>query len=131
MNTTAENAAIAEVLSAYGSALRASDVLKTVALYTLEGVIMPNGAPSAKGQEPLKATYDALYKAFWLNVTYFPDEVIVNGDYAYARTNSSGKTLIHASGEIIPVDNKELFVLQKEHGQWKIAQYMFNNNKMK
>lgn len=131
MDTTAENSAIEKLLSAYGEALNVSDVSKTVALYTQNGIIMPNGAPLSKGQEQLKATYEALYQAFQLNVEYFTDEVIVNGDYACARTNSRGNTLIRASGETIPVENKELFVLQKDNGQWKISHYMFNNNKMK
>ncbi len=131
MNTTAEDSAIKKLLSTYGDALNASDVSKIVALYTQDGIIMPNGAPLSKGQEQLKATYEALYKAFKLNVEYLTDEVIVNGDYAYARTNSRGNTIIRANGETIPVENKELFVLQKDNGQWKISHYMFNNNKMK
>ncbi len=131
MNTTAENSAIEKLLSAYGEALNASDVSKTVALYTTDGIIMPNGAPSSKGQEQLMATYKALYKAFKLNVEYLTDEVIVNGDYAYTRTNSKGNTIVNATGETIPVENKELFVLHKDNGQWKISHYMFNNNRMK
>ena len=131
MNTAEKNSEIEKLLSAYGDALNASDVSKTVALYTKGGIIMPNGALLSKGQEQLKYTYEGLYKAFKLNVEYHTDEVIVNGNYAYARTNSKGNTLIRATGENIPVDNKELFMLQKENGQWKISHYMFNNNKMK
>ncbi len=131
MDTTAENLAIEKLLSDYGEALNASDVSKTVALFTRDGILMPNGAPLAKGQEQLKAAYEALYKAFQLNVEYVTDEVIVNGDYAYARTNSRGNTLIHATGETISVENKELFVLRKDNGQWKISHYIFNNNKMR
>lgn len=131
MNTTEENSAIEKLLSAYGNALNASDVSKTVALYTNEGIIMPNGAPLSKGQEQLKVTYEALYKAFKLTVEYVTDEVIVNSDFAFARTNSRGNTIIQATGETIPIENKELFVLQKDNGQWKISHYIFNNNKMK
>lgn len=131
MDTTAENLAIEKLLSIYGDVLNSSDVSKTVALFTRDGILMPNGAPLAKGQEQLKVTYEALYNAFQLNVEYVTDEVIVNGDYAYARTNSRGNTLIHATGETIPVENKELFVLHKDNGQWKISHYMFNNNRMR
>jgi uncharacterized protein (TIGR02246 family) len=131
MNTIAEKSAIEKLLSFYGEALNASDVSKTVALFTKDGINMPNGAPLSKGEEQLKITYEALYKAFQLNVEYFTDEVILNGDYAYVRTNSKGKTLMRATGETIPVENKELFVLNKDNGQWKISHYMFNNNKMK
>jgi ketosteroid isomerase-like protein len=131
MNTIVEKSAIEKLLSLYGEALNASDVSKTVALFTKDGINMPNGAPLSKGHEQLKAAYEGLYKAFQLNVEYFTNEVIENGDYAYVRTNSKGTTLIRASGATIPVDNKELFMLHKDSGQWKISHYMFNNNKMK
>ncbi len=131
MNTTAENSAIEKILADYGDAINASGVSQTLALYTQNGLLMPSGAPLAKGREQVKAAYENLYKAFQLNVKYFTDEVIVNGDYAYARTNSKGSTLIRATEETVPVDNKELFVLQKDNGQWKISHYIFNNNKMK
>jgi hypothetical protein len=40
-----------------------------------------------------------------------------------------GSTLIHATGETVPEENRELFVLQKENGSWKIDRYMFNKMK--
>jgi ketosteroid isomerase-like protein len=118
-------------LASYGEAINTSDVSKTLALYINDCLLMPQGAAIAKGQDLLKATYESLFKAFQLNVKYFTDEVIVHCDYAYARTNSKGTTLIRASGTTIPVDNKELFMLHKDNRQWKISHYMFNNNKMK
>lgn len=131
MITIAEKSAIEKLLSFYDEALNASDVSKTVALFTNDGINMPNEAPLSKGQEQLKAAYEGLYKNFQLKVEYFTNEVIENGDYAYVRTNSKGTTLVRASGVTIPVDNKELFVLHKDNGQWKISHYIFNNNKMK
>jgi ketosteroid isomerase-like protein len=131
MNTTTEKSDIEKLLSFYGEALNTSDVSKTVALFTKDGINMPSGAPLSKGQEQLKAAYEGLYKAFQLNVEYFTNEVIENGDYAYVRTSSKGTTLVRTSGVTIPVDNKELFILHKDNGQWKISHYMFNNNKMK
>ena len=128
MSTVAENSDIEKLLSSYGEALNASDVSKTIALFMNDGMLMPQGAPIAKGREQLKAAYEGLYKMFQLNVEYITDEVVVNGDDAFARTNSKGKTLIRANSETIPVDNKELFMLHKDNGQWKISKYMFNNN---
>jgi hypothetical protein len=42
---------------------------------------------------------------------------------------TKGTTLIHANGQTVPEENRELFVLQKINGQWKIARYMFNKMK--
>lgn len=129
MEPATDKQAIEELLAAYSKALNASDVLKTVALYTTDGVIMPQGAPAAEGREGLTAAYEALYNAFQLTVTYTLQEATVHGHYAYARTASTGTTLVRASGATVPIDNKEVFVLRKTDGKLKIACYIFNNNK--
>ena len=54
---------------------------------------------------------------------------MVNGDYAFALMTSKGTTLIHANKQTVAEENREIFVLQKANGQWKIARYMFNKMK--
>jgi uncharacterized protein (TIGR02246 family) len=129
MEQTTEKAAIEKVLFSYRDALNASDVKKVLPLYTNDGVFMPSNAPSAIGQEQVKASYEFVFKSIQLNVEFFIDEIVVNGDYAFARTTSKGTTLIHANGQTVAEENRELFVLQKTNGLWKIARYMFNKMK--
>lgn len=129
MEQTAEKSAIEKLLYAYRDALNASDVSKVLPLYTNDGVFMPSNAPSAIGQEQVKASYEFVFKSIQLSIEFYIDEVVVNGDYAFARTTSRGTTLIHASGQTVAEENRELFVLQKVNGQWKIARYMFNKMK--
>lgn len=128
MNTTADTSAIEKLLSLYAETLKDSDVLKIVGLYINDGIIMPNGVPLSKGTQELKATYENLFRAFQLDVSYVTDEIIITSDYAFARTHSKGNALMHANAQTIPIDNKELFVLHKQNGQWKISHYIFNNN---
>lgn len=59
------------------------------------------------------------------------EEVIVNGDFVYASTSSKGKFLIRGTGDTVPVENKESFVLHIADEQYKIAHYISNSNKMK
>ena len=129
MEQTAERSAIERLLYAYRDALNASDVSKVLPLYTDDGIFMPSNAPSAIGQEQVKASYEFVFKTIQLSIEFYIDEVVVNGDYAFARTTSRGTTLIHASGQTVAEENRELFVLQKVNGQWKIARYMFNKMK--
>jgi uncharacterized protein (TIGR02246 family) len=129
MEQTAEKSAIEKLLYAYRDALNASDVSKVLPLYTDDGIFMPSNAPSAIGQEQVKASYEFVFKSIQLSIEFYIDEVVVNGDYAFARTTSRGTTLIHASGQTVAEENRELFVLQKVNGQWKIARYMFNKMK--
>ena len=129
MKTTTEQSAIERLLFSYWDALNVSDLSKVLSLYTKGGVFMPTNAPTAKGQEQLKGSYEFVFKTIQLNIKFFIEEIAVCGDYAYAVTNSKGTALIHANGQTVSEENRELFVFQKENGQWKIARYMFNKTK--
>lgn len=117
------------MLFLYRDALNASDVNLVLPLYTTDGVFMPTNGPTAVGKEQLKASYEHVFKTIQLKIEFFIDEIVVLNDYAYALTNSKGSTLIHANGETVPEENRELFVLAKEDGAWKIARYMFNKTR--
>lgn len=129
MEQTTEKSAIEKLLFSYRDALNTSDVNKVLPLYTTDGVFMPSNAPSAIGQEQIKDSYEFVFKTIQLNIEFYIDEIVVIGDNAFARTTSKGTTLIHENGQTIPEENRELFVLQKIGGQWKIARYMFNKMK--
>ena len=126
---TTEQSAIEQLLISYRDALNASDPSKVLTLYTTDGVFMPTNAPTAKGQEQLKDSYEFVFKTIQIHIEFFIEEIVVSGDYAYAVTNSKGTALIHANGQTVSEENRELFVFQKDNEQWKIARYMFNKTK--
>jgi uncharacterized protein (TIGR02246 family) len=121
-----EKTAIEKLLFSYRDALNSSDTSKVMPLYTENGVFMPSNAPTAIGQEQVRGAYGFVFKNIQLKIEFFIEEIEVHDDFAFARTTSKGTTLIHATGETIPEENRELFVLQKDNGQWKISRYMFN-----
>lgn len=129
MNTTNDQAAIKELLFAYRDALNASSVDQVLPLYTADGVFMPTGFPTSAGTEQVRKAYEGVFSMIQLNIEFFIDEIDVVGDHAFARTTSRGTTLIHATGEKVPEENRELFVLQQTDSGWKIARYMFNKMK--
>ena len=129
MEQTTEKTAIEKLLFSYRDALNTSEVNKVLPLYTNDGVFMPSNAPSAIGREQVKAAYEFVFSQIQLNIEFYIDEIVVNSDYAFARTTSKGTTLIHANQQTVAEENRELFVLQKANGQWKIARYMFNKMK--
>ncbi len=123
---TIEIQKIEDLLFNYRDALNASDVSKVLPLYTEDGIFIPSGAPTSIGTEQVKGAYEFVFSNIQLSIEFYIDEIIVNGEYAFARTTSKGSTLIHATGETVPEENRELFILQKENGSWKIDRYMFN-----
>ena len=126
VNTIEEKNAIEATLKNYEAVLNASDVDGILALYAEDGVFMPTEAPTAAGKEQVRAAYEHVFGAIKLDIVFTIDEIVQSGDFAFARTLSRGEVTVLAEGVTLPEENRELFVLKKEGGDWKIARYMFN-----
>ncbi len=120
---------IEKLLMAYKESLNTSDVGKAVNSYTIDGVFMPSGAPTANGTEAITGAYEFVFSQIQLNIEFFIEEIVIENNMAYALTTSKGTTLIHATGDTVPEENRELFVFERKNGKWKIARYMFNKMK--
>ena len=116
---------IRSLLSRYEGALNTSDGALAAALYTADGVFMPQQFPTSAGTH-VKEAYEQIFEAIGLDIAFSVDEVTVSGDFAYALTRSKGSQTINATGAISPEENRELFIFAKEDGDWKIARYIFN-----
>ncbi len=81
-----------------------------------------------KGSQQIKGLFENLFKKMSVDIQYIVDEVILNGEYGYVRTHSKGNNVVLVSGENMPISNKELFVVHRDNGEWKITQYIGNHN---
>jgi uncharacterized protein (TIGR02246 family) len=124
---TANERAVAEMLSAYNQALNSSDTNAVMPLYAQDGVFMPPYSPSAVGLEEVRKTYDAVFAAIQLTVKFNIAEIVeTSPDWVFTRTNSAGTTLNRATGGVSKEENQELFIFHKEKdGKFKIARYSF------
>lgn len=128
-NSNSEKQAVEAIITAYQDALNASDAGKVTALFTKKGVLMANSAPTAEGSEQLKGTFQYVFDNFTYSLRFSVIEVAIDGNTAYVRSTSKGSFLIKAKNEKMEDEFRELFVLQKENGTWKIARYMYNQTK--
>jgi uncharacterized protein (TIGR02246 family) len=121
--------AVTALLEKYNDALNASTTDAVMPLYTEDGVFMPPYSPSAVGAEALRKAYDAVFSAITLNVKFNIAEIVeLAPEWAFARTNSAGTTLDHATGNKSAEANQELFIFRKDRdGSWKIARYSFSS----
>ena len=117
---------IEALLSEYKKSLNSSDAKLAQSLYTKDGVFMPTQAPSGIGSEGILKSYEFVFSQIQLNIEFFIEEIEVEGNMAFAVTNSQGSVKILANGVEAPEANRELFVFEKIEGEWKIARYMFN-----
>jgi uncharacterized protein (TIGR02246 family) len=125
---TSNEQAVADVLSAYNQALNSSDTNAVMPLYAEDGVFMPPYSPSSVGLTEVRKAYDAVFAAIQLTVKFNIAEIIqMSPEWVFARTNSAGTTLTHATGKISKEANQELFIFHKEKdGNFKIARYSFS-----
>jgi uncharacterized protein (TIGR02246 family) len=125
---TANERAVAETLSAYNQALNSSDTNAVMPLYAQDGVFMPPYSSSAVGLAEVRKAYDAVFAAIQLTVKFQIAEIVeMSPDWVFARTNSAGTTLNHATGAISKEGNQELFIFRKEKdGRFRIARYSFS-----
>jgi uncharacterized protein (TIGR02246 family) len=125
---TANEQAVAEVLAAYGAALNASDADAVMPLYAEDGVFMPPYSASAVGVGAVRKAYDAVFKAIKLTVKFNVAEIVeMSPEWVFARTNSAGTTVDHATGATTAEANQELFIFRKDQGgKFKIARYSFS-----
>ena len=118
--------AIAAVLQTYQEALNTSSTEEAVELYTRDGVCMPQHAQSFVGIQNVRKAYDGFFQMIKFNVKFEIQEIVpMAPDWAFARTNSEGTTIVKGRGEGYEA-NQELFIFQKVGGEWKIARYCFS-----
>jgi uncharacterized protein (TIGR02246 family) len=123
-----DKSAIEKLILSLPESLKAADISKVLPLFTADAVVMPNNAPTVKGSEQIKGLFENVFKKMTIDITYVIDEVVINGEYAYVRTHSKGNNVVLANGENVLVNNKELFVVHRDKGEWKITHYMGNHN---
>jgi uncharacterized protein (TIGR02246 family) len=125
--TQNEDQAIHSMLQQYEQALNDADTGAVMRLYAEDGVFMPQNFPSSVGSDAVRQAYQGVFATIRLTVKFAIQEVRqVAPEWAFARTNSAGTVLVHATGETSAEANQELFVLSKIDGDWKIARYCFS-----
>ncbi len=117
--------AVREIIDAYADRMRAADVAGIVELYTEDAAVMGPAMPTAVGRQQLHEVYKGALGAVAMDFTFTFDQVVMRDDTAVVRTHTDGKNTVRASGEEVPGRYRELFVLNRQGTDWKIAQYMF------
>jgi len=117
---------IRDLIATFQAALNSADPDLAAACYTPDGVFMPSGAPTARGDE-IRETYDFIFQHIRLELDFAVSELLVGSEsWAYAITNSRGWEQDLATGARRPDSNRELFLLTRSNGAWKISCLMFN-----
>jgi len=108
------------------------DAAGLVALFTEDCVRMPQGGPPTVGRPALEAAYRQDFAEVWktqAKVRLNPEEVIISGEYAFAR---GADTLVQVQDGRQVLDGetgKWLFIFRRQpDGTWKYHWSTFNSN---
>jgi ketosteroid isomerase-like protein len=132
LSGTAHAQAAAEfqkILDAYSKALDANDVDTLVGLYTPNGVFMREDMPAVVGRDALRASYKNVFATLKVSLGFKVQEAEQSGDLGWARSVSTGKVKVLASGAETQDSYNQLVVFRKDGGTWKIRSYLYASSK--
>ena len=125
--TEADRQAINTLREQWTAALNAGDVPSIMTCWPDDGVEMPPGR-SRVGKEAIRSRLQSVFDEVTAEVTTSFDEIVVVGDWAFARGTFTSTWTPVAGGEPRQESAKNLWILQRQpDDSWKIARFMFNN----
>lgn len=123
-----DRAAIRALIEAGERANEAGDVEAWVALFAEDFVYMPPGVPAVTTRDALIETAEAGFRhAADLDIE--PQEIVIEGNWAFARNHVTGTIELAGSGDVVPIDVKQIVLYSRDaDGNWRIARMITNSN---
>ncbi|QIE26853.1 hypothetical protein SBC1_38710 (plasmid) [Caballeronia sp. SBC1] len=128
VSVRAEQQAVYGVVNRYQEALNAKDTGAIVRLFADDSVAEWNNKRTYATHEQKVAGYDALFKIANFTTHFDYDAINVYGDTAVVRTHHHVGAAVIEKGKKVTDFNREVFVLRKIDGTWKIVLYTFNTD---
>ncbi len=122
MNETPE-----AVVREYFRAINESDAPGLAACFTEDGRLMADDFPTFAGRDTIEQTLAGMFQSVRIEARLEIENIREAGETAVALTRSSGAMTMLDSGTSTPHEHRELFVLRRSNGGWRIAHYMYND----
>ncbi|MCE7042765.1 SgcJ/EcaC family oxidoreductase [Dyadobacter sp. CY312] len=116
---------IEELLNAYSTALNNSDAAAIAALYVRDGCFMPDGLPTIKGPHKILASAEKFFERRTVQAGYSILNVVVDQNFGIVESVAT-VAIKNFAGHATSMKTRDLFVLKRQAGSWKIARYIFN-----
>ena len=126
-DTSADVAAINEMMDREIAAFAAGDVETIKAMFAADAILMPPGEPAITGLGGLEAWMKGFHEQFTVSAEFTSSDVIVSGNLAVYRYAAELTLTPKAGGDPVSDTSKGLVVLRRQtDGSWKIAQEVWN-----
>lgn len=128
-DSAADEAAIRDLIQQTAAFNNQADSLGWVSLFDDEAVYMAPDMPAVTTEAGLRSVASSGFGDYQADVSIEPAEIVILGDWAFARSVVTGTVTARAGGDVIPVDVKQLVLYRRQaDGSWKIARLMINSN---
>lgn len=125
---SAEQHAAYDVVHQYEQYLNAGNTQAILDLFSPESVAEWNNKPTFVTREQRAAGYNALFKIAKFTTVFGYASIDIYRDVAVVRTYHHKGAAVLENGKRIPDFNREVFILHKMNGMYKITFYMFNTD---
>ena len=120
-------AAVKGVHDRYAAAVIAGDLEAWISLWSDDAVRMAPDAPASYGKEDIRAAVEGGFDLFNMQMTIDFAEVVVPGDWAFARGPFTHTLTPKAGGESLSLVGKYLTIFARQaDGSWKIGIDSYN-----
>ncbi len=110
-------------------AFNAGDVDAFMDCFADDAVWMLPNQPAITGKEAARTWYQDVFERTAFDVTPYTDDLMVAGEWAYARRTYKGEVVRRATGEHISRGSKRISILHRQtNGTWKIAHDIWNSD---
>ena len=128
-DTTADDAAVRALIRQTARYNNEADTLGWVGLFEDGAVYMPPGTPEVATEAGLLEMAAAGFGGYETSIDIEPLEVVILGDWAFARSQVRGTATPRAGGDTSEVDVKQLVLYRRQpDGTWRIARMINNSN---
>lgn len=117
-----------DVVNRYETALNKGDTKAIVSLFADRSVAEWNNKKTYATRQEKTDGYDALFKMAKFSTVFAYDAIDIYGDTAVVRTHHHKGAAVIEDGKKVLDFNREVFVLHKAEGKWKIVLYTFNTD---
>ncbi|TDG06558.1 nuclear transport factor 2 family protein [Paraburkholderia guartelaensis] len=117
-----------DVVNRYQAALNGKDTQAIVGLFADDSVAEWNNKRTYSTREQRISGYNDLFRLANFSTHFAYDAINVYGDTAVVRTHHHVGAAVVENGKKVTDYNREVFVLRKIDGEWKIVLYTFNTD---
>ena len=122
------NDEIKNLIQTYQCCLNEANLELVRAVYNENAVFIGQGYPTANGIDEIVDTYAGFLSELDFDIQFDILEIALTSEFGFVRTRSYGTIVPKGQAPEEGVGSREIFIVKKINGNWKIYIYIFNDD---